>query len=161
MTPENTQKTSEIIIKPVTEYTPELAAQVRKLLIQLSRSGKDKGEIPASWFQEIIASPSHDLLIACQIATDGSEQLLGMASLSLILGPGIQKNAYLEDFVTDSTVRGQGIGKKLWLAMCDWARAKGAKRLEFTCGQGRESAQAFYEHHGATKYPTNFYRYEL
>ena len=35
-----------MIVKRVTEYSPELAQRVRELLIQLSRSGKDKGEVP-------------------------------------------------------------------------------------------------------------------
>ena len=51
-------------IKRLTEYTPEIGGRVRGLLIELSRSGKDKGEIPEEWFQEVITSPYHDLIIA-------------------------------------------------------------------------------------------------
>ena len=53
-----------MIIKRLDHYTPELAERVRELLIQLSRSGKDRGEIPREWFEEIIASDSHDMLLA-------------------------------------------------------------------------------------------------
>ena len=53
-----------MIVKRVTEYSPELAQRVRELLIQLSRSGKDKGEVPEEWFVDIINSPWHDLLVA-------------------------------------------------------------------------------------------------
>ena len=143
-------------IKLLTNYTKETANQIRQLLIQLSRSGKDKGEIPESWFNDIIASPWHDLLIAEE---DG--KILGIASLSVIMGPGIKKNAYLEDFVTDSEARGKGIGTALWNAMLDWAKEKGCARLEFTCGNGREVAQHFYKSHGAEIYDTNFFRREL
>lgn len=142
-----------MIVKKLETYTPEVAARVRELLIQLSRSGKDKGEIPREWFEDVISSPYHDLLIAEE---DG--KILGIATLSILMGPGIRKNAYLEDFVTDSTVRGKGIGSALWQAMLDWAAEKGCKDLEFTCGHGRESAQAFYKHHGASVYDTNFFR---
>lgn len=142
-----------MIVKKLETYTPEVAARVRELLIQLSRSGKDKGEIPREWFEDVISSPYHDLLIAEE---DG--KILGIATLSILMGPGIRKNAYLEDFVTDSTVRGKGIGSALWQAMLDWAAEKGCKDLEFTCGHGRESAQAFYKHHGAEIYDTNFFR---
>ena len=44
-------------ITTLKEYTPETAQRVRELLIQLSRSGKDKGEIPEEWFKDLIASP--------------------------------------------------------------------------------------------------------
>ena len=43
-------------IERLTEYTPEIANNVRQLLIQLSRSKKDRGEIPREWFEEIISS---------------------------------------------------------------------------------------------------------
>ena len=53
-----------MIIKTLTEYTPETATRIRELLIQLSRSGKDRGEIPKEWFDDLIASPAHDMLLA-------------------------------------------------------------------------------------------------
>lgn len=143
-----------MIVKTLTEYTPEAAARIRELLIQLSRSGKDRGEIPREWFDELIASPSHDMLLA--IDDDGKIQ--GIATLSITMGPIIRKNAYLEDFVTDASVRGQGVGGQLWNAMLEWATAKGCQNLEFTCGQGREKSQEFYKHHGAEVYDTNFFR---
>ena len=150
-------------IETLKEYTLETATRVRELLVQLSRSGKDKGEIPESWFKDIIASPWHDMLIA--IDDDASSpthgQILGIATLSVTMGPGIRKNAYLEDFVTDSSVRGKGIGSQLWDAMLDWARTKGCNNLEFTCGHGREASQEFYKHKGAKVYNTNFFRKPL
>ena len=145
-----------MIIKRLDTYTPETANRVRELLIQLSRSGKDKGEIPREWFEDIINSPWHDLLIAEE---DG--KIIGFACLSVTMGPGIRKNAYLEDFVVDSTIRGKGIGSALWQEMLNWAAEKGCKKLEFTCGNGRESAQEFYKNHGATIYETNFFRKDI
>lgn len=143
-------------VKKLEKYSAEVAELVRGLQVQLSRSGKDKGEIPREWFEEVINSPFHDLLLAYD-----EGKVVGMASLSLIMGAGIRKNAYLEDFVVDANVRGRGIGELLWNAMIDWAKEKGAKRMEFTCGEGREAAQAFYQKHGAEKYNTNFFRVEL
>lgn len=140
-------------IKRLTKYDKETADQIRNLLIQLSRSGKDRGEIPEQWFKDLIASPSHDLLIA-----EENGKVLGIACLSIIMGPIVRKNAYLEDFVTDSTVRGKGIGSKLWEAMLDWSKEKGCNSLVFTCGNGREKAQEFYKHHGAEIYDTNYFR---
>lgn len=146
-----------MIIKTLDKYTPETAERVRELLIQLSRSGKDRGEIPQEWFEELIKSPYHDMLIAI----DDNNKIIGIATLSIHMGPIIRKNAYLEDFVTDNTVRGQGVGSALWNAMLDWAKEKGCKNLEFTCGNGREASQQFYKNHGATVYDTNFFRRQV
>lgn len=145
-----------MIVKKLDHYTPEIANRVRELLIQLSRSGKDKGEIPEEWFNDIIASPWHDLLVAEE---DG--KILGIASVSVTMGPGIRKNAYLEDFVTDAEVRGKGVGTAIWNAYEAWAKEKGCKNLEFTCGHGREKSQEFYKNHGASVYDTNFFRKEV
>ena len=159
-----------IKIIAVTEYNKTVADRIRQLLIQLSRSGKDKGEIPQQWFEQFISSPWHDLLLAVESAEDDNvkqdlpvlpEQILGMPSVSVIFGAGIGKNAYLEDFVVDQSARGKGIGNLLFNAYEDWAREKGCKNLEFTCGQGRETAQQFYRDHGAATYDTNFFRKKL
>lgn len=143
-------------IERLKQYTPEIGARVRELLIELSRSGKDKGEIPKEWFEDVINSPFHDLLLAKE-----GDTVLGMASVSIIMGAGIRKNAYLEDFVVSGESRGKGVGGKLWDGIIDWAKEKGAKRLEFTCGEGRDAAHAFYHHHGAEVYKTDFFRVEL
>ena len=143
-----------MIIKTLTEYTPETATRIRELLIQLSRSGKDRGEIPKEWFDDIINSPSHDMLLA----VDDNGKIQGIATLSIIMGPIVRKVAYLEDFVTDSAVRGQGVGGQLWEAMLAWAKAKDCTELNFTSGHGREAAQEFYKNRGAEIYDTNFFR---
>ena len=159
-----------IKIIAVTEYNKIVADRIRQLLIQLSRSGKDKGEIPQEWFEQLISSPWHDLLLAVESVEDDlgkqglpvlPEQILGMASVSVIFGAGIGKNAYLEDFVVDQSARGKGVGHLLFNAYEKWAREKGCKNLEFTCGQGRETAQQFYRDHGAAVYDTNFFRKKL
>lgn len=144
-------------IKLLTEYDAKTANRVRELLIQLSRSGKDRGEIPKEWFNDLISSDSHDMLLAI----DDSGKVQGIATLSIIMGPIVRKVAYLEDFVTDETCRGQGVGSKLWDAILDWSKTKGCTELNFTSGHGREAAQAFYQKRGATIYDTNFFRLPL
>lgn len=143
-------------IERVKEYSVETAERLRELVRQLSRSGKDKGEIPEEWFKEIIESPWHDILVAVD---DG--QIVGMANVSVIMGAGIGKNAYLEDFVTDTSIRGKGVGSMLWDAILEWGEEKGCRNLEFTCGNGRENAQGFYKRHGAEVYETNFFRLKI
>ena len=138
----------------LTKYTPETANRIRELLIQLSRSGKDRGEIPEAWFTDLIKSPYHDMLLAI----DDNDKIIGIATLSVTMGPITRKNAYLEDFVTDSSVRGQGIGSALWDEMLKWSAEKGCHNLCFTCGHGREASQEFYKRRGAEIYDTNFFR---
>ena len=144
-------------IELLTNYDAKTANRIRELLIQLSRSGKDRGEIPRAWFDELISSPSHDMLLAI----DDNDKIVAIATLSIIMGPIVRKVAYLEDFVTDQKVRGQGFGTALWDAMLDWARSKDCTELCFTSGHGREAAQAFYIHKGAEIYDTNYFRLPL
>ncbi len=141
-------------ITTLTNYTPEIAQRVRELAIQLSRSGKDRGEIPRIWFENLIASDSHDMLLAI----DDNGKIQGMVTLSIIMGPIVRKNAYLEDFVTDKSVRGQGIGSQLWNAALAWAKSKGCSELNFTSGIGRDDAWKFYQARGSEIYDTNFFR---
>ena len=141
-------------VERLTKYTPEVSGRIRELLIQLSRSKKDRGEIPREWFEEIIGSPYHDMLLA----VDDNGRIVGIATLSIIMGPIVRKNAYLEDFVTDESVRGQGVGGKLWDAMLAWAAEKGCKELNFTSGKGREEAWRFYQNKGSEIYDTNFFK---
>ncbi len=141
-------------IETLTKYDQQTAERVRELLIQLSRSGKDRGEIPKEWFDDLISSNNHDMLLAL----DDTDRIVGIATLSVIMGPIVKKAAYLEDFVTDSSVRGQGIGSKLWEAMLTWAKEKGCTELCFTSGHGREAAQEFYKKKGAEIYDTNYFR---
>lgn len=138
----------------LTKYTPETAERVRELLIQLSRSHKDRGEIPKAWFDELIASDTHDMLLAL----DDNGKIQGIATLSVIMGPIVRRIAYLEDFVTDESYRGQGVGNQLWEAMLEWSKAKNCTELNFTSGHGREAAQEFYKNRGAEIYDTNFFR---
>lgn len=145
-----------IKIEKLTEYSPEVAEGVRGLLIELSRSGRDGGEVPKEWFDELIKSDSHDMLLAVE-----NGKILGMLTVTKLMGPGIRRHAYLEDFVVSAAARGKGVGSLLWEGLLVWGREKGCERLEFTSGADRESAQKFYQKMGAEIYKTNFFRKQL
>lgn len=145
-----------MIVKILDKLTPEVATRIRELLTQLSRSHKDPGEISEQYIREIIDSPYHDILIA----ESDTGQIVGIALLSVIANFK-KKKAYLEDFVTDNNIRGQGIGSKMWEEMLIWGKNHNCTELDFTSGQGREAAWEFYKHKGATIYDTNFFRKEL
>lgn len=153
-----------MIIKTLDKYDKETAERIRALLIQLSRSGKDRGEIPEEWFNDLINSDYHDMLLAIDDTKTNDDQvgpIVGIATLSIIMGPIVRKVAYLEDFVTDESYRGKGVGSALWDAILEWSKQKGCTELTFTSGQGREAAQKFYQNRGATIYDTNFFRLPL
>lgn len=141
-------------VESLTKYDEKTANRIRELLIQLSRSGKDRGEIPQTWFEDLIKSENHDMLVAY----NDNEEIIGIATLSIIMGPIVRKIAYLEDFVTDESLRRQGVGSALWQAMLTWAKDKDCTELCFTSGHGREAAQAFYQKRGAEIYDTNYFR---
>lgn len=73
------------------------------------------------------------------LAFDGDE-LVGMASMSVVMGTLVQRVAYLEDFVVAKNKQGQGIGTTIWQEIIAWSKKKGCKRLEFTSSGKAEKA---------------------
>lgn len=141
-----------IEIGEATEYSVELAEAMGRLRGQLS-SRHDGSALPREHLEDIIESPWHTILMAI----DG-DKIVGMAILTIVLG-SIDKNAYLEDFVVDSELRGQGIGTKMWNEMLEWGRRKGCRRMEFT--SSKPNMEQYYTKLGAEKRDTNCYRIEL
>ena len=88
-----------------------------------------------------------DLLVAEQ--DDGT--VVGLAGLHLVHVMHYPKPlGYITSFVTDRSVRRQGVGRKLLEAATEWARAKGCYRLSLTSAEHRSDAHAFYP---ATGFP--------
>ncbi|MBR3164282.1 GNAT family N-acetyltransferase [Candidatus Saccharibacteria bacterium] len=146
-----------IEIGVVGEYDAEVAEAMGELLCALSSSYNGEA-VARERIEEIIESPWHDIMVAF----DG-EELVGMASLSVIMGTKIGRNLYLEDLVVKAGKQGQGIGSLLWEKILEWGRKKGCKRLEFTSsGKGKkQGAVDFYLAKGAEIRETNCFRVEL
>ena len=147
-----------IEFKRLVEYDENLAVDMGQLLTQLSTSW-DGSPVSREWCEAVIESPWHDELLAF----DENGKLVGMATVSVVMGAKIIQNAYLEDFVVDLACRGQGVGTKMWNQVLDWGREKNCKRLEFTASGNHKKAGAaqFYDKMGAGIYDTNFFRVEL
>ena len=139
-------------------YSEDLACEMGKLLLQLSTKW-DGLPVGQEWIEQVVRSSWHDELLAF----DESGKLVGMATMTVVLGAKIGRNAYLEDFVVDSECRGQGIGTKMWEAIVAWGREKECKRLEFSASGNDKKAGAvqFYLKMGAEIYDTNFFRVGL
>lgn len=146
-----------IEIGPMTEYDPAVAESMGRLLMDLS-SHYDGEAVTRERLEEIIESPWHDILLAFD-----DEKLVGIASVSVIMGALIGRNEYLEDFVVSAECQGKGIGTQMWQKIVEWGRAKGCKRLEFTSsGKGKKiGAVKFYQKNGAEIRDTNSFRFEL
>ena len=146
-----------ISIGIMTEYDPGIAEEMGRLLCDLS-SSYDGEPVARELLEEIIDSPLHDIIVAFD-----DEKLVGMASVSVIMGALVNKNLYLEDFVVSHEFQHQGIGSKIWDAILEYGRQKGCRRLEFTSsGKGKKAgAVAFYQKHGAEIRDTNSFRVEL
>ena len=141
----------------MTEYDGEVAEQMGVLLSELS-SKWPGGAVDREMIEEIIESPWHDQILAF----DG-DKLVGMATVSVVMGSKISKNVYLEDFVVSKECRQKGVATLVWERVMDWGRQKGCRRLEFTSSgkDYKEGAVAFYLKRGARIHDTNFFRVEL
>lgn len=143
----------QITVETLTSYSEKDARDIGLLLTHLSDKF-DGSTVPEEVLQNIISSPHHAQLVA----RDSSGKIVGAATVSVIMGAGSAKNAWLEDFVVDTSLQGFGIGGKLWDAVVDWCKSKGARNLNFTSRPSREAAQAFYLKRGAVVRETNFFR---
>jgi GNAT superfamily N-acetyltransferase len=145
----------DVSVRIVDEYTPEVAVGIGSLLPALSssRTGEPVNE---DLLRAIIESPDRDQFVAEQHG-----RIVGAATLNLVMGP-MGRKAWLEDFVTssDESVRGKGVGFKLWSAMKDWCLSRDVY-LEFTSRPSRTEAHAFYERQGAVIRDTTAFRAEF
>ncbi len=126
----------DLIVKPATNLTNEDIAQINHLIAELV--GEQGSVVDKEILQQIIKSESHVLLLARL-----SGEIVGMATLALLIGPAAGRKIYLDDFVTNPTIQGKGVGSKLWEAILDWGRQHGATKLEFTSRPTRQVAQKF------------------
>lgn len=151
------KETKMLEIGRMTEYDADVAAMMGELLMDLSES-YDGEPVTREWVEEIIESPWHDVLLAVD---DG--KVVGMASVSVVMGALIERNEYLEDFVVSAACQGKGVGSQLWEQILAWGREKGCKKLEFTSsGKGKkQGAVEFYQSKGAEIRDTNAFTIEL
>jgi len=145
-----------IEVKTLKKYDAKIATEMGKVLTSLTQNYSGD-PVDKQWLEKVIKSPWHDQFMAY----DG-DQLVGMATMTMIFSPTVGQVAYLEDMVVKTNIQSRGVGTALWNAITDWAREKGARRLEFTSKKKREAAQQFYLKKGARiREETNPFRVEL
>ena len=137
------------------EVTPELLAEVARLVPQVSSSAA----VPAREdLEEIVGSPGATLFIASVERAPGA--VVGMLTLVIYRIPtGV--HAVIEDVVVDEGARGGGIGRALVGAALEEARRRGARNVDLTSRPSREAANRLYQKMGFATRETNVYRYSM
>ena len=131
-------------IEALSTYSDQDAIAIGQLMLHLSDSF-DGSPVSKALLSDIIASPYHEQLVA----RDEQGTIIGTATLTVTMGAGVGRNAWLEDFVVDPTIQGAGIGSRLWDAMIVWCREHGVRKLGFTSNPRRTAAHTFYLKRGA------------
>ena len=140
-------------IETLSQYTEHDARAMGQLLTSLSDKF-DGSPIDEQTLRDIIESPFHDQLVA----RDEAGTIIGMLTVSITIGAGVHRGAWLEDFVVDRSTQGTGVGGKLWDALIGWCRAHDARKLDFTSKPTKVAAQQFYLKRGAVVRDTNYFR---
>lgn len=107
----------------------------------------------AERLQRIISSPTSHLLAAT--TDDGT--IAGVLTLVFFDIPTYCK-AWIEDVITDSKYRGQGIGRALVERAVEMAHEYGVDGIYLTSRPSREVARALYRKIGFKEVPTTVFR---
>lgn len=125
---------------------PALPADAPTLATLLGHLGYPKNEAAELPARLRTLEQSGDAVLVAEL-DDG--RVVGMAALHLMTVFHFDRPlGYITAFVTDPTVRRQGIGKQLLAAAEEWARSKGCYRLALTSAEHRKDAHAFYPANG-------------
>lgn len=143
-------------MEPLKTYDHQDAAQIGHLFTYLSERF-DGSPVPEETLRDIIESPYHEQLVARR--DDGS--IVGTATLAILIGAGVGRKAWLDDFVVDATLQGGGVGGLLWNAMIEWCKNNNATILSFTSNPKRVAAHAFYLKRGAEIYETDYFKKKI
>ena len=90
------------------------------------------------------------------VAHDEAARVIGMVSAQLVISTAVgARSAWIEDMVVLEEFRGRGVGKALLARATEWAKSKGAKRVQLVADADNAPALDFYKHLGWQ--PTRLY----
>ncbi len=90
------------------------------------------------------------------VAHDEAARVIGMVSAQLVISTAVgARSAWIEDMVVLEEFRGRGVGKALLARATEWAKFKGAKRVQLVADADNAPALDFYKHLGWQ--PTRLY----
>lgn len=84
-----------------------------------------------------------------KVARDTNNSVVGMVTAQLVISTAQgAPSAWIEDMVVSSSFRGGGVGRALLQAAQDWAKAKGATRMQLLVDTENLPAVGYYHHLG-------------
>ena len=95
------------------------------------------GDLAAGWFELLIAEEG------------GTGRVLGMMLYYRSYSTWKGRMTYLEDFVVRAEARRRGVGRALWAALVEAARANGSTSVKWQVLDWNEDAKSFYRQVGA------------
>lgn len=141
-----------VSVRAAASADQDLLEAVSTLLPQLSRSAPPP---TLDQLARIVEGPATTLFVA-----EDGEHILGSLTLAVFEIPtGVR--AIIEDVVTDTGARGQGVASALVRAALDHAASRGARTVDLTSRPDREDANRLYVKLGFEQRETNVYRITL
>lgn len=140
-----------IEIKRLENITPEVATDFTNLMSQLT---PDCQILEIEDLQKIIDNKNIYVFVAC------NPIIVGTLTLALVPTPSGTK-AWIEDVVVDTSVRKQGVGKKLLQHAIDFATALNVSTVNLTSRPERIAANKLYQEMGFVLRETNVYRFAI
>jgi ribosomal protein S18 acetylase RimI-like enzyme len=126
--------------------TIEDAAAIGRLLDDFNREYDDPTPGPAALAARIVdllPAGEIDVLLIESAGSDGPDGLAALRFRPAIWSEGLE--CYLAELYVVPGRRGRGLGRRLMLATIDFARSRGADRIELGTSEDDVAARALYE----------------
>lgn len=135
-----------VMRKAVRNDVPAIVAMLTDDILGLVREKADDLDPYFAAFDAMAHDPNNIIYVACAEAGSvvGTFQLVYMQGLSL----AASKRAEIEAVRVHSSVRGQGIGKQMFVWAVEKARSDGCNLLQLTTNKKRVAGQRFYDQLG-------------
>lgn len=142
----------DIHLEQATQASAELLAAMTCLMTQLTSATPPS----LSELEGMLKAGATRLFLASRPNGD----IVGMGAVTVFRVPSGLK-AWIEDVVVDETLRGQGIGEALTLALIEHARQVGVGSIHLTSNPRRVAANRLYQKLGFQRHETNLYQLRL
>jgi GNAT superfamily N-acetyltransferase len=133
-----------ITIKPATANDIESLVKLLNTLFSIEQDFTPDEVAQRSGLKMLLDNPTHGQIF---VAHHPQAKVIGMVSAQLVISTAMgAPSAWLEDMVVFEPFRGQGVGKALLDSAKEWAKAKGAKRIQLVADADNAPALEFYKH---------------
>ncbi len=127
-------------LRPACDSDIESLLELLAILFTLEQDFKPDAEKQRQGLSLLLQSPQAHLVVA-----ESAGEVVGMASLQLVISTAEGAFAgWVEDVVVAASWRGKGIGGQMLDYLAEWARRKGATRLQLLADQDNHPALDFY-----------------